>query len=254
MSRRTAVIPFFVLLLLASGVPPAAQEKKPAPEEDIPLRRLEILEAEYLGLKNEIALLRERLEALLGPPSEEERIHEFSVGNSPLRGNPDASLTLIEFGDFQSYYATRARHVVNRLLEEYPEDLRFVFKHFPLTTQHPQANEAALAALAAEKQERTWEMHDLLFHNTRRLEPNLYLMLAQQLGMDLAQFDQDRRSLWALERLAEDEKEAVRAGVDRVPTFFLNGRRLKSWRYDFVKSRIDRLLEPPSPATADKRD
>ncbi len=232
----------------------ATAQLEERPSDDVLMLRLEVLEREYLEMKNQVNLLRERLEEALGP-AEERRIHEFSVGESPVRGNPDAPLTLIEFGDFQSYYSTRARHVVNRLLEEYPDDLRFVFKHYPLTTLHPQANEAALAALAADRQERGWEMHDLLFQNTRRLEPNLYLVLAQQLGMDLVRFDQERRSLWALERLAEDEKQAVRTGVNAVPTFFLNGRRLKSWRYDFVKARVEELLTPgPAPQKAGSGD
>lgn len=253
MPLRLLLAAWLVAALGLAALPAAAQTPESNPDGDVQLRRLEVLEAEYLDLKNEVNLLRERLEALLGPDTEE-RIYEFSVGNSPIRGNPDAPLTLIEFGDFQSYYAARARHVVSRLLEEYPDSLRFVFKHFPLTTRHPQANEASLAVLAAEKQGRPWEMHDLLFQNTRRLEPNLYLMLAQQLGMDLAQFDQDRRSLWALERLAADEKEAVRAGVDAVPTFFLNGARLKSWRYDFIKTRIDELLKPFTGGPKTKRN
>ncbi len=207
--------------------------------------RIGILEAEYSLLQSEINLLRERLNALLGPPAQE-RIHDLSVGESPVRGLLEAPITLIEFGDFQSDYSARAAHVVERLLTEFPENLRFVFKHFPLASLHPQANEAALAALAAEKQDSTWEMHDLLFRNNRRLQPNLYLLLAQQLGLDLPLFDQDRRALWALERLSRDEKTAERVEVRGVPAFFLNGRRMRNWRYSFLKARIEELIPPPA--------
>ncbi len=239
---------FPALAQQAAREAPALEEpaqEEPVSDAEALHQRLEILEAEYLLLKGEVALLRERLSGLLGPPGAE-RIYDLSVGNSPTRGRSDAPITLIEFGDFQSDYATRATHVVNRLLAEFPEPLRFVYKHYPLSSLHPQANEAALAALAAEKQERGWEMHDLLFQNSRRLDPNLYLLLAQQLGLDLSQFDQDRRSLWALERLSEDEKAAVGADVRGVPAFFLNGRRMENWRYGFLKSKIEELLNSPA--------
>ena len=229
-------------LLLAAPAAPAQQAN---PDSADPLvERLEILESEYLHLKNEVNVLRERLDALLGE-SPQHRIYDFPVDGSQVRGNAEAPVTLLEFGDFQSEYAARAAHVVQRLLEEYPSNLRFVFKHYPLTSLHPQATEAALAALAAEKQERGWEMHDLLFRNSRRLDANVYLVLAQDLGMDLSRFDQDRRSLWALERLAADEKQAVRTEVSGVPTFFLNGLRMRSWRYGFLKEQIEALLAEP---------
>lgn len=229
-------------LLLAA--PTAAAQRTSRDSADPLVERLEILESEYLRLKNEVNVLRERLDALLGE-SPESRIYDFPVGGSLVRGNAEAPVTLLEFGDFQSEYAARAAHVVRRLLEEYPQRLRFVFKHYPLTSLHPQATEAALAALAAEKQERGWEMYDLLFRNSRRLDANVYLVLAQELGMDLSRFDQDRRSLWVLERLADDEKQAVRTEVSGVPTFFLNGRRMRSWRYGFLKERIEALLAEP---------
>jgi len=204
--------------------------------------RVERLEQEQARLRTELALLRDRLDALLGPVGDE-RIYTIPVGNSPVRGNPDANVTLVEFGDYQSDYAQRAEHVVKRLLQEYPRRLRFVFKHYPLTAVHPQAQEAALAALAAQRQEQFWKMHDLLFQNTHRLEPALYLILAEQVGLDVTQFDRDRRSLWALERMDEDEKAATAASVDAVPTFFLNGRRMETWRYDYLKAQIEDALD-----------
>ncbi|MCZ6842101.1 MAG: thioredoxin domain-containing protein [SAR324 cluster bacterium] len=252
MTMRIFLVFLLVTFPLWAAYQVHAQPLKTEEEEQEPLEdgelveRLEILESEYLQLKNEVTILRERLGALLGPQGDE-RIHDIAVGDSPVRGNVESPLTLIEFGDFQSEYAARASHVIRRLLEEYPDRLHFVFKHFPITSIHPEAHEAALASLAAEKQERAWEMFDLLFKSTRRLEPNIYLLLAQQLNLDLSSFDRDRRSLWALERMDMDEKTAVKAGVTAVPTFFLNGRRMKSWRYDFLKSQIDQLLLDAKP-------
>ena len=227
-----------VLALADAGAQkPQKQPKGPKTVEE----RIEILEAEAVYLKSEISTLRERLDALLGQ-SPEDQVYRVSVGESPVRGEALARITLLEFGDYQSDYSTRAAHVVARLLEEFPTELRFIFKHYPLTPIHPQATEAALVALAAEKQDRGWEMHDLLFKNSRRLNANMLLILAQELGLNLGKFEADRRSLWALERLSVDEKEAVRMQVGGVPTFFLNGKRMKSWRYGFLRDQIQALL------------
>ena len=227
-------------LLLLGGVPPAPAQT--IPEESGELAdRLEMLEAKSLELANRLNLLTERLDALVGP-GPGDRLYTLPVEGSAIRGDPEAPITLVEFGDYQSYYSARAHHVVARLLEEYPQSLRFVYKHLPLAKLHPEAADAALAALAADKQAKPWEMHDLLFQNSRRLEPVLYLLLAQRLELELPQFETDRRSLWAQERLAQDEKLAARVGVGAVPAFFLNGRLMANWRYDFLKAQVDKLL------------
>ena len=204
-------------------------------------QQVQQLQKNQKALEVKIKALQERMDLLLGPEEGDTR-HNIPAGDSIIRGAEEASVTLIAFGDFQSDYTTRANHVVKRLLQEYAGKLRFVFKHFPMSAIHPQANDASLAALAAERQGKGWEMFDQLLLNSRRLEPSLYLLLAQQLGLNLTQFDRDRRSLWALERLSEDEKLATKVGVAGVPTFFLNGRKMASWRYDYLKDEITKTL------------
>lgn len=236
------------MLVLWAGMALAQQRPAPPPgAEADPAARLETLErgqgqlrTEVGALQAEIAALRERLDALAGP-APGERAVRISLGNSPVRGNPEAPLTLVWFGDYQSDYATRAHYTVKRLLEDFPGVVKVVYKHHPLTTLHPQANEAALAAIAAEKQGKFWEFHDLLFQNSRRLESNLYLVLAEQAGLNLSQFERDRRSVGALERLAEDEKAGAEAGVAGVPAVFLNGRPMQTWRYDYLRSHIEQM-------------
>jgi protein-disulfide isomerase len=198
------------------------------------------LKTEVGALQAELAALRERLDALAGP-APDGRAFRISVGNSPVRGTPDAPITLILFGDYQSDYATRAHFTLKRLLEDYPNQLKIVYKHHPLTTLHPQANDAALAGIAAEKQGKFWEFHDLLYQNSRRLEGSVYLVLAEQAGLNLSQFERDRRSVGALERLSEDEKAATGASVTGVPAVFLNGRPMATWRYDYLRGQIEQL-------------
>lgn len=242
------LIPLYIAgILLGLAASGALAQQGISTEPPTVKERVELLESEALYLRNELQALRERLDALLGSAGDDQ-VYLVALGESPVKGEERAPITLLEYGDYQSEYAVRAAHVVARLLEDFPATLRFVFKHYPLTPIHPQATEAALAALAAEKQERGWEMHDLLFKNSRRLDANLYLMLAQELGMNLTRFDEDRRSLWALERLSADEKEGVRMQVKGVPAFFLNGRSMKSWRYDFLRDQIQALMSKRSTA------
>ncbi|HEX7926263.1 MAG TPA: thioredoxin domain-containing protein [bacterium] len=227
-------------LWLAAPTAPLAQQR---PAGD-PTVRLEQQQAqtrnEVNALQAEVAALRERLDALAGPVPGERTV-KLTQGNSPVRGNPDAPITITLFGDYQSDYATRAHYTVKRLLEDYAGQVKVVFKHYPLTTMHPQANEAALAAIAAEKQGKFWEMNDLLFQNSRRLEPSVYIVLAEQAGLNVSQFERDRRSVGALERLSEDEKAATEASVAGVPAVFLNGRPMQTWRYDYLRGQIDLL-------------
>jgi protein-disulfide isomerase len=226
-------------LATASGSA-AAQSRAPAPNPADLQARIAALEQSDAQLRTQLAALKERLEALLGPGADT-RVVKMDLGNSPSRGNADAPVVLVLFGDYQSVYSSRAYYVLKRLLEDYPNGLRVVYKHYPLVSLHPQANEAALAAIAAEKQGKFWELHDLLYQNNRRLEPSLYPVLAEQVGLNLSQFDRDRRSAAALERLQEDEAAGAKASITGVPTVFLNGRLMLTWRYDFLKGQIDAL-------------
>ena len=227
-----------------SGAPQGNEPAPSTPEERIAALTERVLELELQHTKqeNQILQLTDRLDALLGAP-ERQDVFIISLGESPIRGNPQAPVTLVVFGDYQSGYTARAQAVVQQLLEEFPNQLRYVYKHFPLTDRNAQANEAALSAIAAQRQGKFWEMHDALFSNSRRLEPNLYMVLAGQIGLDLQRFQSDRNSLWTLERLADDEKLGAKLGVADVPAFFLNGRRMSTWRHDYLKEQVRRVLE-----------
>ena len=222
-------------LLLLSSQPLAAQARAGNN------KREQQLEQRIANLENQVALLQERLEAIAGP-SPDLKVYDLPVGGSPVMGSPDAAVTLVIFGDYQSDYTVRAHYVLLRLLETYPEQLRIVHKHYPLNNLHPLASESAKAVMAAHKQGRFREMHELLLRNSRQLKPATLLILAEQAGLDLNRFDADRRSLWALEVLTADEKLAAQSGIEGVPVVFLNGRRMSTWRYDFLKSQIEKVL------------
>jgi protein-disulfide isomerase len=146
--------------------------------------------------------------------------------NDHRKGNVNATLTLIEYGDFQCPGCRRAHTLVKRLLNERGNDLQFVFRNFPLRQVHPHAYAAAIAAEAAGKQGKFWEMHDLTFENQDSLDENYLLSLAQEIGLDLTQFAIDRKSDALRNKIETDIESGISCGVNGTPTFFLNGNQI----------------------------
>ena len=139
------------------------------------------------------------------------------------QGNLNAAITLVEYGDFECPHCRRAHPLVKRLLKEKSKELHFVFRNFPLSEIHPHAYSSAIAAEAAGKQDKFWEMHDLIFGNQDKLNTNFLLSLAEGLGLDLAQFAKDSKSDEVQSKIEMDFESGIRSGVNGTPTFFLNG-------------------------------
>jgi Na+/H+ antiporter NhaA len=140
-----------------------------------------------------------------------------------VRGPQDAAVTVVEYGDFQCPYCGQAEPAVRAILGD--ADVRFVWRHLPLTDVHPDAELAAQAAEAAGAQGRFWEMHDLLLaHQDHLRKPDL-LAYAEQLGLDLPRFKKELYSHAHLARVGHDVESADISGVSGTPTFFVNGRR-----------------------------
>jgi len=139
------------------------------------------------------------------------------------QGNVNATITLVEYGDFECPHCRRAHPFVKRLLQERSKELHFVFRNFPLNEIHPHAYVSAVFAEAAGKQGKFWEMHDLIFENQDRLNSNFLLSLAEGLGLDLIQFAKDSKSEDVQNKIEKDFESGIRSGVNGTPTFFLNG-------------------------------
>ncbi|MGH8952023.1 MAG: Na+/H+ antiporter NhaA [Acidimicrobiia bacterium] len=142
-----------------------------------------------------------------------------------IRGPVEASLTLVEYGDFECPYCGRAEPVTRELVRTFGDDLAFVFRHLPLVDVHEHAEMAAEAAEAAAAQGRFWEMHDLLFAHQDALEVSDMIGYAHDLGLDVDQFADDLSSRRLSMRVARDLVNADESGVAGTPTFFINGRR-----------------------------
>jgi Na+/H+ antiporter NhaA len=141
-----------------------------------------------------------------------------------VRGPMAAPVTVVEYGDFECPYCGRAEPVVRELLREFG-DVRYVWRHLPLTDVHPRAQLAAEAAEAADEQGAFWEMHDLLLAHQDALRPDDLIGYAERLGLDLERFIGDLGEHAGAMRVADDVDSADLSGVSGTPTFFINGRR-----------------------------
>jgi protein-disulfide isomerase len=140
-----------------------------------------------------------------------------------VRGPLDATVTVVEYGDFQCPYCGRAEPAVRAVLGE--ADVRFVWRHLPLTDVHPDAELAAQAAEAAADQGKFWEMHDLLLERQDHLKKHDLLRYAEELGLDVPTFQQQLYAHEHAGRVGQDVESADISGVSGTPTFFIAGRR-----------------------------
>jgi Na+/H+ antiporter NhaA len=168
---------------------------------------------------------RRRVQALLGTA---EPIIDLAVPVDPdrdhIRGPAEALVTLVEYGDLECPYCGQAEPVVRELLADFG-DLRYVWRHLPLTDVHPRAELAAEAAEAAASQGDFWRMHDLLLEHQQNLRPVDLNRYAADLGLDVEQFRYDLRKHTHVPRIDEDVESASLSGVSGTPSFFINGRR-----------------------------
>jgi protein-disulfide isomerase len=142
-----------------------------------------------------------------------------------IQGPPTAAVTLVEYGDYECPYCRAAHYVVQDVQSLVGDDLRFVFRNFPLVEIHPHAEMAAEAAEAAGAQGKFWEMHHQLFENQTALELPDLISYAQTLGLDVPRFERDLVEHRFADRVLEDLISGARSGVNGTPTFFINGRR-----------------------------
>jgi protein-disulfide isomerase len=140
-----------------------------------------------------------------------------------VRGSP-ASRLIIEYGDYECPYSRQAFHAIELVEQQLGGNVRFAFRHFPLTSIHPHALAAAAAAEAAARQGRFWDMHELLFHRQKALEDGDLRGYAARLGLDVAAFDRDRASSAVLARIRRDVDSGLASGqVVDTPTLFIDG-------------------------------
>src|SRR5690606_9244913 len=161
-----------------------------------------------------------------------------------IKGSPEAKVTLIEFADFQCPACAAYHPVLQELSDEFPNDLRIVYRHFPLRAIHFQAENAAKASEAAALQGKFAEMHDLLFTEqnawSRTSGTAVFSSYAETLGLDIARFEEDIKSDAVVARVRRDSDLGLEIGLNSTPSFYLQGKKIPNpGSYEAFKALIE---------------
>ena len=155
------------------------------------------------------------------------------------QGPAFAAITLVQYGDYECPYTRQSTWVVHAIQQELGDQVRFVFRNFPLTEIHPHALHAAFAAEAAAAQGKFWQMHDYIFHHQHTLEDSDLEQFAEAVGLDMQQYARAMAERSSLARIEEDVEGGERSGVQGTPTFFINGVLYRgSWEKDALLTAL----------------
>lgn len=150
-------------------------------------------------------------------------VHEINTKARPSMGNERAPVTVVMFADFQCPHCQAEAPIVRETIKKYPNQVRLVFKHFPLNA-HPRAKVAAVACEAALAQGKFWEMHDIVFQNSNALEDDDLRRYAQQIGLDMAAFDAHFGAKRGEAAVNGDRADGEKLGISGTPAIYVNGR------------------------------
>ena len=145
------------------------------------------------------------------------------IADSPSTGSLSEKIILLEFSDFQCPYCEKAYETVKEFMHKHGDEVTLVYKHFPLFTIHPQALPAAKASWAAQQQGKFWDYYDALFEQQDNLGEDFYIELAEDLDLDMEQFERDRNSRNADLAIEKDMELAQEIGIQGTPLFIFNG-------------------------------
>jgi protein-disulfide isomerase len=167
---------------------------------------------------------------------------QISADDAPSFGPADAKVTIVEFSDFECPYCSKAADVANQVKDKYGQQVRFVFRQFPLSF-HPNAQGAAEASLAAHSQGKFWEFHDKLFANQRQLDRASLDGYAQEVGLNMGKFKAELDGKQHEARVKGDLEIGNEVAVQGTPSMFINGKRIAN-PTDFaaVSAAIDAAL------------
>ena len=169
-------------------------------------------------------------------------VYELPVNNSATKGPDDAPVTLVLFDDFQCPYCARLVPTIEQIMQAYPNQVRVVFKHFPLS-MHKFARQAAAASIAARNQGKFWPLHDQLFANYNQLNDEKIRALAASVGLDMERFDKDIQDPALQQEIAADMQLGTSSGVRGTPAVYINGVQLKDRSLAGFRKAIDAELQ-----------
>ena len=208
--------------------------------------RLDSLEKDFNVLKEEFEVIKYALdkrgislEQARAEMEADNKVWDIPDEDSPVFGNAkNPKLTIVEFTEFQCPYCSRIAPVMKELNEKYPDKIKFVYKHFPLSF-HSNAKAAAASAIAAQKQGKFWEFRYALAPHSRELSDSTYLAIAKEIGLDVEKFKKDMVLDSAMEaRIDKDFQLGVKVGVQGTPNFYINGKRQDRFSPDLVEKLL----------------
>jgi protein-disulfide isomerase len=147
----------------------------------------------------------------------------IDVSEAPMEGNPKAKVTLVEFADYECPHCKRFQPVLRQILDEFHNEVRVYFKHYPLP-QHTNARLAAEAAVAAQKQGKFWPFQDKLWENQDNLSPADMEKFAKEAGLDVTKFRADLDDAKTKARVQKDRTDGTTLGLSSTPTLYIDGR------------------------------
>ena len=167
--------------------------------------------------------------------------HDIQIENSPFKGRPDAPVTIIEYTDFECPYCARLQSMFDELLRAYPNEIKIVYKNYPLSS-HRYSAKAARIAMAAHAEGKFWPVHNRIFENYRRLNDNLLNQIRAEFGFDTPKFEAMMDSSEVTAKILSDINQGKNIGVKGTPTVFINGELLRNKSFEGFKQAIDQAL------------
>ena len=170
-------------------------------------------------------------------------VYTIDIGQSPIMGDKDAKVHIVAFLDYQCPYCAQIYPTLKEVLAKYPKEANLIIKHYPLTSIHKAAENAALASLAAAKQNKYRELNDILFKNFRNINDETIQNYAKEAGLDMTTFNKDIKDPELKKIITEDMKQGQKVGVRGVPAIYINGKPVKGRAIDYFTKTIDKELK-----------
>ncbi len=166
-----------------------------------------------------------------------------NIGSDHIRGSIDASITIVEYGDYECPYTGMAYPIIKEIMNQFGDHIYFVFRNFPLQDIHPHAQHAAEAAEAAAAQDKFWQMHDYLFEHQKALDDAHLLEYAHKVGLNIDKFEKEMSGHIYAPLINKSLQSGLDSGVEGTPTFFINGEHYEdSWDLDTFSSFLKKNL------------
>ena len=239
--RLTTAIAAILVLGLAACQPSGKEMEDLAAQQKEILAKLKTIEA------NQKRMLAAAPTARAPSPPKEDysKVYNIDVAGSPILGNADAKVTIVEWSDFQCPYCARATPVLKEVQKKYGDDkVKLAFMHFPLSF-HRAAKPAAIASMAANEQGKFWEFHDVIFENHRSLDPAKMDEYAKKAGLDVNRFNQDMKKNQAAyaKKVDADFRQGQSVGVRGTPTIYIGGQKVQNRSVAGMSAMIDAQLK-----------